>query len=85
VLFRDLQEKVRPDSIEYQKSLSLIAVVGRGMVRTKGTAARIFKAISDADVNIRMIDQCSSELSIIIGINDGDFERATRAIYGAFA
>ena len=85
VLFKDLQEKVQPDSIEYQKSLSLIAVVGRGMVRTKGTAARIFKAISDADVNVRMIDQCSSELSIIIGVNDGDFERTMRAIYGAFA
>ena len=84
-LFKELQEKVNPDSIEYQKSLSLIAVVGRGMVRTKGTAARIFKAVSDAGVNIRTIAQSSSELSIIIGVNDGDFERAMNAIYDAFA
>ena len=85
VLFKEIQEKVSPDSIEYQKSLSLIAVVGRGMVRAKGTAARIFKAIAEADVNVRMIDQGSSELNIIIGVNDNDFEKALRAIYGAFA
>ena len=84
-LFKDLQARVNPDSIEYQKSLSLIAVVGRGMVRTKGTAARVFKAISEAGVNIRMIDQGSSELNIIIGVNDSDFERAMGAIYNAFA
>jgi aspartate kinase len=85
VLFKDLQAKVSPDSIEYQKSLSLIAVVGRGMVRTKGTAARVFRAVAEAGVNIRMIDQGSSELNIVIGVNDGDFERAMRAIYDAFA
>ena len=84
-LFKELQEKVNPDSIEYQKSLSLIAVVGRGMVRTKGTSAKIFKAISDAGVNIRMIAQSSSELNVIIGVNDGDYERTIRAIYDAFA
>jgi aspartate kinase len=84
VLFKEL-ERVNPDSIEYQKSLSLIAVVGRGMIRTKGTAARVFKAIADADVNIRMIDQGSSELNIIIGVNDNDFEKAMQAIYNAFA
>jgi aspartate kinase len=85
VLFKGLQEKVNPDSIEYQKSLSLIAVVGRGMVRTKGTAARVFKAVAEADVNVRMIDQGSSELNIVLGVNDGDFDRAMRAIYNAFA
>ena len=74
-----------PDSIEYQKSLSLIAVVGRGMIRNKGTAAKVFKAIADADVNVRMIDQGSSELNIIIGVNDSDFEKAMQAIYNAFA
>jgi len=85
VLFKEIQAKVNPDSIEYQKSLSLIAVVGRGMVRTKGTAAKIFKAIANADVNIRMIDQGSSEINIIIGVNDNDFEKAVQAIYDAFA
>ncbi|MCL1792301.1 MAG: aspartate kinase [Oscillospiraceae bacterium] len=85
VLFRELQQKASPDSIEYQKSLSLIAVVGRGMIRTKGTAAKVFGAVAAAGVNVRMIDQGSSELNIIIGVNDGDFEKAMRAIYGAFA
>ena len=85
VLFKELQEKVNPDSIEYQQSLSLIAVVGRGMIRAKGTAARVFRAIADAEVNVRMIDQGSSELNIVIGINDSDFERAMQAIYKAFA
>jgi aspartate kinase len=85
VLFKELQARAMPDSIEYQKSLSLIAVVGRGMIRTKGTAARVFRAIADADVNVRMIDQGSSELNIIIGINDSDFEKAMQGIYNAFA
>ena len=84
-LFKDLQDKVKPNSIEYQKSLSLIAVVGRGMARAKGTAARVFKAVAEAGVNVRMIVQGSSELNIILGVNDGDFERAMRAIYDAFA
>ena len=85
VLFKELQAKVNPDSIEYQKSLSLIAVVGRGMIRAKGTAARVFKAIAEAEINVRMIDQGSSELNIIIGVNDNDFEKAMRAIYNEFA
>ena len=85
VLFKELQARAMPDSIEYQKSLSLIAVVGRGMIRNKGTAARVFKAVADADVNVRMIDQGSSELNIIIGVNDSDFEKAMLAIYNAFA
>ena len=65
--------------------LALLAVVGRGMVKAKGTAARIFKAISDADVNIRMIDQGSSELNIIVGVEDHDLHRALIAIYDEFA
>ena len=84
LLFRELQQKASPDSIEYQKSLSLIAVVGRGMIRTKGTAARVFQAVAEAGVNVRMIDQGSSELNIIIGVNDSDFEKAMQAIYDAF-
>ena len=55
------------------------------MVRTKGTAARVFTAIAEAGVNVRMIDQGSSELNIIIGVNDSDFEKAMQAIYSAFA
>ena len=83
-IFAQLHEKVDPDSIEFQSALSLIAVVGRGMIRTKGTAARVFDAIARAGINIRMIDQGSSELNIIIGVNDGDFENAIKAIYKEF-
>lgn len=74
----------RPDSIEIESDLALIAVVGRGMKSTRGTAGRIFSALSHANVNVRMIDQGSSEQNIIIGVADGDFETAIRAIYDIF-
>ena len=61
-----------------------IAVVGRGMVKARGTAARVFNAVSAAGVNIRMIDQGSSELNIIIGVNESDYEKALRAIFEEF-
>ena len=62
----------------------MIAVVGRGMKEAKGTAARIFSAISNADVNIRMIDQGSSELNIIIAVYESDYEKTIKAIYEEF-
>ncbi|MBP0990041.1 MAG: ACT domain-containing protein, partial [Oscillospiraceae bacterium] len=74
----------RSDKIEIESSLALIAVVGRGMVKSKGSAARIFSAVANAGVNIRMIDQGSSELNIILGVSEEDFETAIRAIYSAF-
>lgn len=77
-------ESCDPEAIAFEDGLALIAVVGRGMVRAKGTAARVFKAIAESDINIRMIDQGSSEISIIIGINECDFEKALRAIYAEF-
>ena len=77
-------ESCEPEAIAFEDGLALIAVVGRGMVRAKGTAARVFKAIAESDINIRMIDQGSSEISIIIGINECDFEKALRAIYAEF-
>ena len=64
--------------------LAIIATVGRGMVHNCGTAARLFSAMSRARINVRMIDQGSSELSIIVGVDDSDFEAATRAIYHEF-
>lgn len=75
---------VTPDSMTVEDKIALIAIVGRGMVEAKGTASRIFKAISDADINIKMIDQGSSELSIIIGITEEDFEKALKSIYNEF-
>ena len=64
--------------------LSLVAVVGRGMKATRGTAGRIFSALAHANVNVKMIDQGSSELNIIIGVQDKDFEAAIKAIYDIF-
>ena len=79
-----LHRAVQPDSIDLESDLALIAVVGRGMRRTRGTAGRIFSALAHAHVNVKMIDQGSSELNIIIGVSDGDFENAIRAIYNMF-
>lgn len=73
-----------PDSIEIEADLALIAVVGRGMKSQRGTAGRIFSALAHAHVNVRMIDQGSSELNIIIGVENKDFEKAIRAIYNIF-
>ena len=75
---------VKPDAIEIESDLALIAVVGRGMKSTRGTAGRIFSALSHCNVNVKMIDQGSSELNIIIGVEDADFETAIRAIYDIF-
>lgn len=83
-LLTSLTRRIRPDTLTIEDGISLLAVVGRGMIKSKGTAARIFKAVSAADVNIRMIDQGSSELSIIIGVEDHDLEKAQAAIYHEF-
>ena len=73
-----------PDSIDIEADLALIAVVGRGMRATRGTAGRIFSALAHANVNVKMIDQGSSELNIIIGVANEDFETAIKAIYDIF-
>ena len=83
-LLSRLRDLVHPDAIEISDGLALIATVGHGMVRTPGTAAKLFTALSNANINVRMIDQGSSELSIIVGVDVSDFERALRAIYDAF-
>ena len=73
-----------PDTIEIEADLALIAVVGRGMKSQRGTAGRIFSALAHANVNVKMIDQGSSELNIIIGVSNNDFEVAIKAIYDIF-
>lgn len=73
-----------PDSVDIEADLALIAVVGRGMKSTRGTAGRIFSALAHANVNVKMIDQGSSELNIIIGVANADFEAAIKAIYDIF-
>lgn len=74
----------QPDTIDIESDLALIAVVGRGMKSTQGTAGRIFSALAHARVNVKMIDQGSSELNIIIGVKTEDFEAAIKAIYDIF-
>ncbi|MBO4686288.1 MAG: aspartate kinase [Lachnospiraceae bacterium] len=83
-ILAEIHKLCNPDSIEISTDLALIAVVGRGMKSNHGTAARIFRALDNAGVNIRMIDQGSSELNIIIGVAGADFESAINAIYHAF-
>ena len=73
-----------PDSIDIESDLALIAVVGRGMKSTRGTAGRIFSALAHKNINVKMIDQGSSELNIIIGVANEDFEPAINAIYDIF-
>ena len=74
----------KPDSIGYNKNISLITVVGHGMRYASGTASTLFTAMADAGVNIRLIVQGSSELNIILGVEDKDYEKAIRAAYDAF-
>ena len=83
-ILTSINKRVHPDSIVIEDGLALLAVVGRGMVKAKGTAARVFSAISNAGINIRMIDQGSSELNIIIGVEEHDLEKALDAIYHEF-
>ncbi len=73
-----------PDSVEVHEDMALIAVVGRGMINRVGTSAKVFTALAEHGVNVRMIDQGSSEINIIIGIEGGEFEAAVNAIYSAF-
>lgn len=79
-----IHKLAHPDSIDLESDLALIAVVGRGMRQMRGTAGRIFSALAHANVNVKMIDQGSSELNIIIGVKNEDFEAAIRAIYNIF-
>lgn len=85
VVCRDIRELCQPDTLEVQHDLALIATVGRGMIRQIGMAGRLFTALGRAGINVRMIDQGSSEINIIVGIEEGDFEVALRAVYAEFA
>lgn len=79
-----IHRMVQPDILELESDLALIAVVGRGMRATRGTSGRIFSALAHANVNVKMIDQGSSELNIIIGVRNHDFNDAVNAIYDIF-
>ena len=79
-----IHKAVDPDHIELESDLALIAVVGRGMRSTRGTAGRIFSALAHAHINVKMIDQGSSELNIIVGVRHDDFKNAIKALYDIF-
>lgn len=79
-----IHKLVDPDHVELESDLALIAIVGRGMKATRGTAGRIFSALAHANINVKMIDQGSSELNIIVGVRHDDFENAIRALYDIF-
>lgn len=80
----EIQQQCHPDVLEAYPHMALIATVGRGMAHAPGIAAKLFGALASSGVNIRMIDQGSSEINIVIGVETADFERAVRAIYDAF-
>jgi len=83
-VIQEIRAECNPDSVEVYPNMALIATVGRGMAYTPGIAAKIFAALGNNSVNVRMIDQGSSEINIIVGIETDDFEKAVRVIYDAF-
>lgn len=83
-LCADIKQTVRPDHLRVFDDIALLAVVGHGMSRNVGTSARLFSAIAASGVNVRMIDQGSSELNIIVGVDGEDYERTVRAVYREF-
>ena len=84
-ILAEVKEKVAPDSIRVTEPLALIAVVGRNMNARVGSAGKLFTALGAAGVNIRMISQGSSEIDIIVGVSEPDFDKAVRALYDTFA
>ena len=84
-VLREIQRDCEPQSIEVYSNMALVATVGKGMIRSLGVAARLFGALYEAGVNVRMIDQGSSEMNIIVGIENDDLNTAVKAIYHAFA
>lgn len=83
-LIENIKTILKPDTVVVESGIALVAVVGTGMVYTKGVAAKVFSALAQADINIRMIDQGSSEINIIIGVDEDDYEKAIEVLYNAF-
>jgi aspartate kinase len=83
-ILSELRNVCEPDSVEVEHGVALIATVGHGMSHRTGVAARLFTALRDAGVNVRLIDQGASELSIIVGVDEDDYEKAVESIYRAF-
>lgn len=82
-LIDEIHTVCRPDSVEVSSNMAIIATVGRGMIRQVGISAKLFNALAQNHVNVRMIDQGSSEINIIVGVENDDFEKAVKSIYAA--
>ena len=82
-LIDEIHAQCQPDSVEVSSNMAIIATVGRGMIRQIGISAKLFAALASNSVNVRMIDQGSSEINIIVGVENDDFEKAVKAIYKA--
>ncbi|MBP3895480.1 MAG: ACT domain-containing protein, partial [Mogibacterium sp.] len=80
---KEFEQRLHLDEINVIPDIAMIAVVGMGLVRNIGVAAKITKALSDAGINIRMLNQGTSEINVIIGVESQDFKKASRAIYEA--
>ncbi|MDP2891692.1 MAG: aspartate kinase [Bacillota bacterium] len=83
-VIKKIKETAVPTSIEVAKGMALVATVGEGMINHQGIAAKLFASLADSEVNVRMIDQGSSEMNIIVGVEEEDYEKAVAAAYGAF-
>ena len=84
-VMEEIKRQCTPDFVDVYSNMSLIVVVGQGMVRTKGISSKIFTALADASVNVRLINQGSSEINITVGVENCDFEKSINCIYKAFA
>ncbi len=83
-IISDIRREIEPDDITMVDRLALVSVVGRNMSRRSGTSGKIFGALGNAGVNIRMITQSSEEISIIVGVDNADFDRTIGVIYNGF-
>ena len=83
-IIADIKRNLQPDGLEVYEDIAMIATVGEGMTYRTGVAAKLFAALAEKNINVRMIDQGSSEINIIVGVENKDFEEAVRAIYYAF-
>jgi aspartate kinase len=84
LVLEELENQLSPDSITITEDIALITTVGHGMNHHVGTAAKLFSALAEDSINVRIIDQGSSEINIIIGVDHIDYERSIKSIYTAF-
>ena len=83
-IISEIRSRVEPDSVKITENISLVAVVGRRMVYRPGISGRLFCTIGESDINIRMIAQGPEEISIVVGVENADFEKTIRVLYDSF-